>query len=150
MRFVASSEVRRIDVHVDIGTSPPQNGTCLPAGGGPVGADSDAPLYLYVAVADTGPGLLPAELETLFQRFSQASSKTHTVFGGSGLGLFVCRKIAELMGGRIEVASRYAEGSVFRFFVKTRAPQTRASVPAPAAPAAPHVSSKLRVLIVEE
>lgn len=131
-------------MHVDIGTSPPQNGVCT-LSDGPVTLDTD--LYLCVSVADTGPGLLPSELETLFQRFSQASSKTHTVFGGSGLGLFVCRKITELMGGHIEVASRYTEGSVFRFFVKTRASKSP-TIPVPAAPFVP--PDKLRVLIVEE
>lgn len=56
----------------------------------------------------------------LFQRFSQASSKTHTIFGGSGLGLFVCRMLTERMGGRIDVASEPGKGAQFRFFVKTR------------------------------
>ena len=66
----------------------------------------DMRAYLYVAVTDTGPGLTPKELDMLFQRFSQVSrksfrskkaseadgvAKTHTIFGGSGLGLFVCR-----------------------------------------------------------
>jgi len=81
------------------------------------------PLYLYVAVTDTGPGLTPQELDMLFQRFSQVSPKTHTIFGGSGLGLFVCRKITELMGGRIEVASEQGKGSTFRFFIRVRACQ---------------------------
>jgi signal transduction histidine kinase len=67
----------------------------------------DMDVYLYVAVRDTGPGLTAKELDMLFQRFSQVSrrsqarnradaAKTHTIFGGSGLGLFVCRKITEL------------------------------------------------------
>lgn len=151
VRFVASSKERRIDVKVDVGTTPPENCTPSAADTGPVPPDTE--LYLYVAVADTGPGLTPAELQTLFQRFSQASAKTHTVFGGSGLGLFVCRKITELMGGRIEVASRYTEGSVFRFFVKTRAAprlskKRTTSINAPVAPRP--AAEKLRVLIVEE
>ena len=63
-------------------------------------------LILLTLVTDTGPGLTPKELDMLFQRFSQVSrqssmmlrvpfdistAKTHTIFGGSGLGLFVCR-----------------------------------------------------------
>lgn len=39
-------------------------------------------------------------------------------FGGSGLGLFVTRRLTELMGGRIEVDSKLGEGSIFRFFIK--------------------------------
>jgi hypothetical protein len=72
----------------------------------------------------------------------------------------VCRKITELMGGRIEVDSEYAQGSVFRFFVKTRTPEGEAKV-APAAEVkraasvrptrrAPVAGGKLRILIVEE
>lgn len=57
----------------------------------------------------------------LFQRFSQASPKTHSVFGGSGLGLFVCRMLTERMGGRINVTSEPGKGASFHFFVKTKA-----------------------------
>jgi len=161
IRFVTSSDERRIDVRVDIGTQPPLAGTCVkPKDTEPVVhlINEDTPLYLYIAVADTGPGLLPSELETLFQRFTQASAKTHTVFGGSGLGLFVCRKITELMGGRIEVASEYTQGSVFRFFVQTRAasltvppriPPRRRKLASFSAEA-PEQGDTLRVLIVED
>lgn len=114
---------------------------------------SDTELYLYVSATDTGPGLTPSELQTLFQRFSQANSKTHTIFGGSGLSLFVCRKITDLMGGRIEVTSKYGEGSVFRFFVKTRAAPRVAHkrTHSPAVPIIPRpLADQLSVLIVEE
>jgi len=152
IRFVTASEERRIDVKVDIGSVPPQADTCTkpPECGPSAPLGTETPLYLYTEVADTGPGLKPSEFETLFQRFTQASPKTHTVFGGSGLGLFVCRKITELMGGRIEVASEYARGSVFRFFVETRAgttvtPRPRAYVPAPMSK-----DARRRILIVED
>lgn len=158
IRFVSSSDERRINVRLDVSTEPPVTGTCVksnvPDAYVPL-LGEDTPLYLYIAVADTGPGLRPSELETLFQRFTQASAKTHTVFGGSGLGLFVCRKITELMGGRIEVASEFSRGSVFRFFV-----QTRASHSTPQPPRRKNLSSlggkpknglpSLRVLIVED
>lgn len=151
VRFVTSSRERRIDVHVDIGTSPPEGCTPPTEDWGPVPSDTE--LYLYVSVTDTGPGLTPSELQTLFQRFSQANSKTHTIFGGSGLGLFVCRKITDLMGGRIEVTSKYGEGSVFRFFVKTRAAPRVAHkrTHSPAVPIIPRpLADQLSVLIVEE
>jgi CheY-like chemotaxis protein len=128
----------------------------------------DTPIYVFVAVKDTGPGLTPAELDILFQRFSQASPKTHTVFGGSGLGLFVCRKIAEVMGGRIEVVSEAGRGSTFRFFVRAlpvlsaenpsagdgekhaakNGPSATARVPVRKPSTTPH--PRRRVLIVED
>lgn len=125
IRFTSNSSVRRIELRYDVSILPPAEGTCVPpAQDTMVGLTDDMPLYLYIAVTDTGPGLTPKELDLLFQRFSQVSPKTHTIFGGSGLGLFVCRKITELMGGRIEVASEHGKGSTFRFFIRTKACQT--------------------------
>jgi hypothetical protein len=122
------SGVRRIELRFDLSFEPPADSSCLmprlPDSPAPGTLKDDMPVYLYVAVTDTGPGLTPKELELLFQRFSQVSPKTHTVFGGSGLGLFVCRKITELMGGRIEVASEHGKGSTFRFFIEARTCQT--------------------------
>lgn len=80
------------------------------------------PFYLYIAVQDTGPGLTPESLSKLFKRFAQASQETHTVFGGSGLGLFVTRRIVELLHGRIEVSSTYGVGSTFRFYIRVGTP----------------------------
>ncbi len=51
------------------------------------------PIYLYLAVKDTGRGLSDKEKKLLFMRFSQASPKTHIRYGGSGLGLFISREI---------------------------------------------------------
>lgn len=152
IRFVVSSDERRIDVRLDIGTVPPVPGTCRrpPEPRLPTAIGVDTPLYLYVEVADTGPGLLPSELETLFQRFTQASAKTHTVFGGSGLGLFVCRKITELMGGGIEVASEYSRGSVFRFFIQARAASIPTPISKPPTPVTARTRNTLRILIVED
>jgi hypothetical protein len=78
-------------------------------------------IYVYFLVQDTGPGLAPAEIQRLFQRFSQATTKTNVTYGGSGLGLYICRELAEKQGGRVGVASKEGEGSVFGFYLETKA-----------------------------
>lgn len=78
------------------------------------------PVYVHLAVHDTGRGLDDVEKKLLFLRFSQASPKTHVQYGGSGLGLFISRELTELQGGEIGVASQSGVGSIFAFFVKAR------------------------------
>jgi PAS domain S-box-containing protein len=77
-------------------------------------------IYLEFAVQDTGRGLTPEEKKLLFQRFSQASPRTHVQYGGSGLGLFISRELTELQGGEIGVSSEAGKGSTFAFYVKCR------------------------------
>lgn len=77
-------------------------------------------VYLQFAVQDTGRGLNDEEKKLLFQRFSQASPRTHVQYGGSGLGLFISRELTELQGGEIGVASEAGQGSTFAFYVKCR------------------------------
>ncbi|KAK6907214.1 hypothetical protein I203_101204 [Kwoniella mangroviensis CBS 8507] len=124
IRFTSAGDVRRITVKYDISFNPPAEDTCaLPHSIGIpsyLPAEEDTPLWLFVSVTDTGPGMSPKELAVLFKRFAQGNKMIHTKYGGSGLGLFICRKITELLGGRIEVLSQLGEGSVFRFFIKTR------------------------------
>ena len=68
---------------------------------------------LLFSVRDSGIGMTPEVLRRLFQRFEQADETTSSRFGGSGLGLFISRTLAELMGGTIEVSSREGVGSTF-------------------------------------
>lgn len=82
-------------------------------------------IYLKIECHDTGRGLNEQELKLLFQRFSQASPRTHVQYGGSGLGLFISRELTELQGGEIGVASEAGVGSTFAFYVKAR----RSTVP---------------------
>lgn len=77
-------------------------------------------IYLRCKVVDTGCGLTKEEKDILFERFRQASPRTHAQYGGSGLGLFISRQIVELHGGRIGVASKAGEGSTFGFFITTK------------------------------
>jgi CheY-like chemotaxis protein len=80
-------------------------------------------IYIEFAVQDTGRGLSPEELKVLFQRFQQASPRTHVQYGGSGLGLFISRELTELQGGEIGVSSESGKGSTFAFYVKSRRSQ---------------------------
>ncbi|PSN67097.1 hypothetical protein BS50DRAFT_493331 [Corynespora cassiicola Philippines] len=77
-------------------------------------------IFLEFAVQDTGRGLNDEEKKVLFQRFSQASPRTHVQYGGSGLGLFISRELTELQGGEIGVSSEAGKGSTFAFYVKCR------------------------------
>ncbi|TVY92252.1 Hybrid signal transduction histidine kinase K [Lachnellula willkommii] len=77
-------------------------------------------IYLQFAVQDTGRGLDEKEKTLLFQRFRQASPRTHVQYGGSGLGLFISRELTELQGGEIGVTSERGVGSTFAFYVKAR------------------------------
>ncbi|KAI4632109.1 uncharacterized protein J4E87_001580 [Alternaria ethzedia] len=76
--------------------------------------------YIQFAVTDTGRGLSDEEKCNLFTRFSQASPRTHIHYGGSGLGLFISRRLTELQGGSIGVASESGRGSTFAFYIKSR------------------------------
>ena len=78
-------------------------------------ASNDNASLLYFSVKDTGIGLTEDQLGALFQSFSQADASTARKFGGTGLGLVICKKLAELMGGEVGVHSEYGVGSVFWF-----------------------------------
>ncbi len=85
-----------------------------------VQAIATAPDEFTLSVADRGPGIPPAELESIFEAFVQ-SSKTKDGSGGTGLGLAICRKIVEIHGGRITAENRAEGGAVFRIRLPLRA-----------------------------
>ncbi|KAK5137364.1 hypothetical protein LTR08_008942 [Meristemomyces frigidus] len=77
-------------------------------------------IYIMVAVRDTGIGISDEGQKRLFERFRQATPETEEIYGGSGLGLNISRKLCHLHGGDIGVTSQEGKGSTFGFFFKAR------------------------------
>lgn len=77
-------------------------------------------VWLRFSVEDTGIGMTEEQMSRLFEDFVQADATTTRRFGGSGLGLSICRKLTKLMGGRISVESEIGRGSTFRVEIPFR------------------------------
>lgn len=86
------------------------NGECL----------SDDIFPLQIEVTDTGIGIALDKRELIFEAFTQAGSDTARRFGGTGLGLTICRSLVELMGGEIWAKSSETGGSTFSFCIPLR------------------------------
>lgn len=69
------------------------------------------------SVRDEGIGIAENQLDKLFEGYEQANSSIARQFGGTGLGLPICKRLATLMKGRLEVSSKQGEGSCFRLIV---------------------------------
>jgi len=119
---------------------------CLPS--------ADDKIGFACTVEDTGIGIPAAQQHLLFERFAQLHRGDHMRPGGTGLGLAICRKLVDLMGGRIWVDSEPGRGSRFGFELRL-APalaQPAGALAGPAAPAPPAVAAgrPLRILVAED
>ena len=83
----------------------------------------DSKVKLHFTVKDTGIGIPPDKLETVFEPFAQADSSTTRLYGGTGLGLAIVSQLVNLMGGRIWVESKPGEGSTFHFLITFSSPE---------------------------
>nr|WP_282099813.1 response regulator [Pseudoalteromonas luteoviolacea] len=73
----------------------------------------DDKVWVVISIADTGIGIAQESVDQLFERFTQAESSTTRKYGGTGLGLTICKLLTELMSGEIQVESELGKGSKF-------------------------------------
>jgi PAS domain S-box-containing protein len=112
----------------------------------PTSADPAVPAELVFSVRDSGIGIPAEKMPRLFQSFSQVDSSTSRRYGGTGLGLVISKRLAEMMGGQMCVESEEGKGTTFYFTIRVAA----ASAPAPTAVAPLADMSGRRVLVVDD
>ncbi|KAA8911455.1 hypothetical protein FN846DRAFT_774039 [Sphaerosporella brunnea] len=130
IKFTAGQETKQLDVRIGASLEKPtscgdvkydkddDDGSENCVVNGPQWGDGEI-VYLTITVIDTGIGIPDDVQKTLFARFQQAP-KTETKYGGSGLGLYICKNLVKLLGGSIGVASKTELGAQFSFYVATR------------------------------
>lgn len=90
-------------------------------------ASSGKRIELFFMVMDTGIGIAKANQDKLFKSFSQVDASISRKYGGTGLGLNICKQLVELMGGNIHVESDVGKGAVFSFSIWAEVPEEECS-----------------------
>ena len=128
----------------------PAGGTV--AVGGYFVSETEDTLTTEFRVTDSGIGIAPDKLESIFQEFTQAYADTTRHFGGTGLGLSISRALVAQMGGRLSVQSQPGQGSSFSFVttLPKASAEARRKAMAPVAPVQEASVRGRRVLLVED
>jgi signal transduction histidine kinase/response regulator of citrate/malate metabolism len=85
--------------------------------------ETETETFLQFAITDSGLGIPPDKIDSIFESFNQASNETTRKFGGTGLGLTITRRLIELQGGLITVESEINKGSKFSFLIQFKKSQ---------------------------
>jgi signal transduction histidine kinase/CheY-like chemotaxis protein len=111
---------------------------------------SDRRVRFDFSVTDSGSGISREDLDRLFQPFTQVDNSSTRRFGGTGLGLTIARRMAQIMGGDITVASRLGEGSTFTLSIEGEVVEWSHAEPAEIIDAAIDGGDHMDVLVVED
>ncbi|MFA4900583.1 MAG: response regulator [Brevundimonas sp.] len=111
---------------------------------------SDQRVRFEFVVQDSGAGIAASDLERLFMPFTQVDTSSTRRFGGTGLGLTIARRMANIMGGDITVTSKLAEGSCFTLEIEAEVVEWAKPVAAAEVHAEIEGGESLRVLVVED
>ena len=103
---------------------------------------------LQFTVSDTGIGVPPEKQKLIFEPFAQADSSTTRKYGGTGLGLTICTRLVEMMGGKIWVESEPGSGTHFHFTARLEIADAQAVKPGTIAP--PEILRGVKVLVVDD
>ncbi|MGV8920498.1 MAG: response regulator [Pseudomonas sp.] len=108
---------------------------------------TDEAVQVRISVTDSGIGISPEHQTRIFEGFSQAEASTSRRFGGSGLGLVICKRLVALMGGDLQVQSRPDVGSRFWFDLWLKVDH---SAPVPAQSVSVVANQPMRLLVVDD
>ena len=103
-----------------------------------------------LSISDTGRGIEPEALETIFDQFSQADISIHRQYGGTGLGLTIVRALSRLMEGQVSVSSIFGRGSTFECSFKLRNAENEIEIHEKETVLNHYFTTKKRILLAED
>jgi PAS domain S-box-containing protein len=106
---------------------------------------------IHFEIEDTGIGIAPDRLDAIFEKFTQAETSIAQKYGGSGLGLTICKRLVELQNGEISAKSKPGQGSVFSFWVPMETGKKKFPAPQAVQGKPSHKTLQgLKILLVED
>jgi signal transduction histidine kinase/CheY-like chemotaxis protein len=103
--------------------------------------------FLKVQVSDTGCGIAQQDIPKLFGMFEQVAQTSRSQYGGTGLGLWICKQLCQKMGGDITISSKINQGTTFVFYLQINNAHIDSSS---SIPRLPRSDQRIRALVVDD